>query len=272
MKKLLAFFTFILALVSTAIAQPNADLFKQVLKLSGNAETVFDQSPESLQQFVMLAKMGNPSLSDDEAKSKIENYMKNEFFDDVTELCLQYYKTFTDEDCQVFLLALGNEEAQATMKRINTSTAQSQKEMTSVISTALQQIQAGQKPENIALVEAPASLRARFDQYADLISLDSTVQIALDGMKQQMSSFMPAEMKQRLEESIKDVSEYMVNNIRPLTFNLMSKAVTEQDLQRYIDLYTTPAGQHMVEGNKAMSADVFNFSMAIVQKLMTRMQ
>lgn len=267
MKKLFAFFTIIITLVSTAIAQPCASLFKQVLQLSGQMETMIDQSPETLDQLVMAAKMSDSSLSEEVAKTKMQEYMKGQFFEDVTALALPYYTTLTDADCKALIKSLGAKELQGSMKRITTSAAKSQSQMSASISTAMQQIMTGTAPQDVAYNEAPASLVKKFGEYADLIALEATVDGAISSVKQQMSALIPANMKEQIEKSVDDAFSYLRKSVRPMTFNLMSESVTEQDLQRYIDLYSTPAGQHMVEGNKAMSADVVNFSMRIMQKM-----
>lgn len=267
MKKLFAFFTVILTLVSTAIAQPSASLFKQVLQLSGQMETMIDQSPESLDQLIMVAKMSNPSITDDVAREKLEKYLKGGFFDDITALALPYYTTLTDDDCKSLVKALGKKELQESMKRITTSAAKSQQQLSATINTSMQQLMSGTTPEAVAYNEAPASLLKKFNEYSDLIGLESTVVASIESIQQQLSAMLPAGMKEQIEKSIKGVSDFMLSNLRPITFNLMSDSVTEQDLQRYIDIYSSPAGQHMVEGNKAMASDVLNFSMSMMQKM-----
>lgn len=272
MKKFISFIALFATLVTTAIAQPSADLFKQLLQLSGQMETMIDQSPETIDQFVMVAKMSNPSLSEDDAKAKIEKYLKGAFFDDMTELSRQYYTTLTDADCKVLVKELGKSELQESMKRITTSAAKSEKQMSANISSAMQQLMMGTTPEVPIYNEAPASLIKKFEEYADLIALESTIDGALNSVKQQMSALMPANMKEQMDKTFNGAFTYLRTSIRPITFNLMSESVTEQDLQRYIDIYSTPAGQHMIEGNKAMSADVMTFSMGFMQKMMENLK
>lgn len=267
MKKIFALITVALTLVSTAIAQPSADLFKQLMQLSGQMETLLDQSPEELDQLVMVAKMSNPSLTDEVAKTKMQEYLKSQFFDDLTALALPYYTSLTDADCKALIQSLGTKEVQDAMKRITISSAKSQGTMSASIGNAMQQVMTGTTPEAVAYNEAPASLIQKFNEYADLIALETTMDGALNSVKQQMTSLLPDNMKEQMEKTLKGAFEYLRGSIRPMTFNLMSETVTEHDLQQYIDLYSTPAGQHMVEGNKAMSNDVMNFSMQYLQKM-----
>lgn len=272
MKKIISIIVVFFTLVSITLAQPSTALFKQVMQLSGQMETLFDQGPEALDQLVMVAKMSNPSLTDEEAKTKMQEYLKSQFFDDITALSLPYYTSLTDADCEVLIKSLGAEEMQDVMKRITASSAKSQSQMSVNISSSMQQVMTGATPEAVAYNEAPASLVKKFDEYADLIGLEATMDGALNSVKQQMTALLPDNMKEQMEKTLKVAFDYLRGNIRPMTFNLMSATVTEQDLQRYIDLFSTPAGQHMVEGNKALSNDVVNFSMQYMQKMVEYMK
>ena len=58
----------------------------------------------------------------------------------------------------------------------------------------------------------------------------------------------------------------MVENLLVIYLNMSYGEITEADFDFFIDLYSSQAGKNYMEGSKALTKDMMNFSMQLVQK------
>lgn len=275
MKKLSVLFSALVLMallpVTVLAQQISQNTLKQVLMLSGNLDQYVNQSPEAMQSFVSMAKMYNPALSDAQAQEKIKAYMKEQVVEDLSEVMAPYFTTMTEAEGKALIKEFSTPENQAMIKRVSVASLQQSNQISQQTVGAMQQIMMGQEPAPIAYEESTESYRSKFDEYCNLFDLEAQITSAMGGVSQ-MLEMVPAEQRAPVEKALKGVTEYMSTNIRPMTFNMFRNALTEDDLQRYIDIYSTPAGKHMLEGTQNMTSDLMNVMMQFTAKMMENLK
>lgn len=275
MKKLSVLFSALVLMallpVTVLAQQISQNTLKQVLMLSGNLDQYVNQSPEAMQSFVSMAKMYNPALSDAQAQEKIKAYMKEQVVEDLSEVMAPYFTTMTEAEGAELIKEFSTPENQAMIKRVSVATLQQSNQISQQTVGAMQQIMMGQEPAPIAYEESTESYRSKFDEYCNLFDLEAQITSAMGGVSQ-MLEMVPAEQRAPVEKALKGVTEYMSTNIRPMTFNMFHNALTEDDLQRYIDIYATPAGKHMLEGTQNMTSDLMKVMMQFSAKMMENLK
>jgi len=275
MKKLSVIFSALVLMallpVTVLAQQISQNTLKQVLMLSGNLDQYVNQSPEAMQSFVSMAKMYNPALSDAQAQEKIKAYMKEQVIEDLSEVMAPYFTTMTEAEGAELIKEFSTPENQAMIKRVSVALLQQSIQISQQTVGAMQQIMMGQEPAPIAYEESTESYRSKFDEYCNLFDLEAQITSAMGGVSQ-MLEMVPAEQRAPVEKALKGVTEYMNTNIRPMTFNMFRNALTEDDLQRYIDIYATPAGKHMLEGTQNMTSDLMKVMMQFTAKMMEHLK
>lgn len=275
MKKLSVLFSALVLMallpVTVLAQQISQNTLKQVLMLSGNLDQYVNQSPEAMQSFVSMAKMYNPALSDAQAQEKIKAYMKEQVVEDLSEVMAPYFTTMTEAEGAELIKEFSTPENQAMIKRVSVASLQQSNQISQQTVGAMQQIMMGQEPAPIAYEESTESYRNKFDEYCNIFDLEAQITSAMGGVSQ-MLEMVPAEQRAPVEKALKGVTEYMSTNIRPMTFNMFRNALTEDDLQRYIDIYATPAGKHMLEGTQNMTSDLMKVMMQFSAKMMEHLK
>lgn len=275
MKKLSAFVSVLVLLAMfpmTLMAQQlRTETLKQLLLITGSMDQYINQSPAAMQGFLAMGRLANPSATDAELTSKINAYLKDEFADDFTQIVSPYYRCVSEADGQALLDAFSTPEAQDMLNRMATATIAQQTQLQQSISAATQQIMMGKTPAPITLDNASSSYRSKFDEYYKLADVDNLVASAMNSTKQMLTQ-IPEEQRAAVEKMLDSVLGYMKTNTYAITFNMANKTMTEDDLQRYVDLNSTPHGKNMLQATKNMSADALNVGMAISAKLAEHMK
>lgn len=275
MKKLSAFVSVLVLLAvfpMTLMAQQlRTETLKQLLLISGSMDQYINQSPAAMQGFLAMGRQANPSATDAELTSKINAYLKDEFADDFTQIVSPYFRCVSEADGQALLDAFSTPEVQDMLNRVATATIAQQTQLQQSISAATQQIMMGKTPAPITLDNASSSYRSKFDEYYKLADVDNLVASAMNSTKQMLTQ-IPEEQRAAVEKMLDSVLGYMKTNTYAITFNMANKTMTEDDLQRYVDLNSTPHGKNMLQATKNMSADALNVGMAISAKLVEHMK
>lgn len=275
MKKLSAFVSVLVLLAMfpmTLMAQQlRTETLKQLLLITGSMDQYINQSPAAMQGFLAMGRLANPSATDAELTSKINAYLKDEFADDFTQIVSPYFRCVSEADGQALLDAFSTPEAQDMLNRMATATIAQQTQLQQSISAATQQIMMGKTPAPITLDNASSSYRSKFDEYYKLADVDNLVASAMNSTKQMLTQ-IPEEQRAAVEKMLDSVLGYMKTNTYAITFNMANKTMTEDDLQRYVDLNSTPHGKNMLQATKNMSADALNVGMAISAKLAEHMK
>lgn len=275
MKKLSAFVSVLVLLAvfpMTLMAQQlRTETLKQLLLISGSMDQYINQSPAAMQGFLVMGRQANPSATDAELTSKINAYLKDEFADDFTQIVSPYFRCVSEADGQALLDAFSTPEVQDMLNRMATATIAQQTQLQQSISAATQQIMMGKTPAPITLDNASSSYRSKFDEYYKLADVDNLVASAMNSTKQMLTQ-IPEEQRAAVEKMLDSVLGYMKTNTYAITFNMANKTMTEDDLQRYVDLNSTPHGKNMLQATKNMSADALNVGMAISAKLVEHMK
>lgn len=275
MKKLSAFVSVLVLLAvfpMTLMAQQlRTETLKQLLLISGSMDQYINQSPAAMQGFLAMGRQANPSATDAELTSKINAYLKDEFADDFTQIVSPYFRCVSEADGQALLDAFSTPEVQDMLNRMATATIAQQTQLQQSISAATQQIMMGKTPAPITLDNASSSYRSKFDEYYKLADVDNLVASAMNSTKQMLTQ-IPEEQRAAVEKMLDSVLGYMKTNTYAITFNMANKTMTEDDLQRYVDLNSTPHGKNMLQATKNMTADALNVGMAISAKLVEHMK
>lgn len=275
MKKLSAFVSVLVLLAMfpmTLMAQQlRTETLKQLLLITGSMDQYINQSPAAMQGFLAMGRLANPSATDAELTSKINAYLKDEFADDFTQIVSPYFRCVSEADGQALLDAFSTPEVQDMLNRMATATIAQQTQLQQSISAATQQIMMGKTPAPITLDNASSSYRSKFDEYYKLADVDNLVASAMNSTKQMLTQ-IPEEQRAAVEKMLDSVLGYMKTNTYAITFNMANKTMTEDDLQRYVDLNSTPHGKNMLQATKNMSADALNVGMAISAKLAEHMK
>lgn len=275
MKKLSAFVSVLVLLAvfpMTLMAQQlRTETLKQLLLITGSMDQYINQSPAAMQGFLAMGRLANPSATDAELTSKINAYLKDEFADDFTQIVSPYFRCVSEADGQALLDAFSTPEVQDMLNRMATATIAQQTQLQQSISAATQQIMMGKTPAPITLDNASSSYRSKFDEYYKLADVDNLVASAMNSTKQMLTQ-IPEEQRAAVEKMLDSVLGYMKTNTYAITFNMANKTMTEDDLQRYVDLNSTPHGKNMLQATKNMSADALNVGLAINAKLAEHMK
>lgn len=275
MKKLSAFVSVLVLLAMfpmTLMAQQlRTETLKQLLLITGSMDQYINQSPAAMQGFLAMGRQANPSATDAELTSKINAYLKDEFADDFTQIVSPYFRCVSEADGQALLDAFSTPEAQDMLNRMASATVAQQTQIQQSIGAATQQIMMGKTPAPITLDDASSSYRSKFDEYYKLADVDNLVASALNSARQMMP-VLPDGQLSPVEVMFDNISRYMKKNTYAITFNMANKTMTEDDLQRYVDLFSTPHGKNMLQATKNMSADALNVGMAISAKLVEHMK
>lgn len=275
MKKLSAFVSVLVLLAMfpmTLMAQQlRTETLKQLLLITGSMDQYINQSPAAMQGFLAMGRLANPSATDAELTSKINAYLKDEFADDFTQIVSPYFRCVSEADGQALLDAFSTPEVQDMLNRMATATIAQQTQIQQSIGAATQQIMMGKTPAPITLDDASSSYRSKFDEYYKLADVDNLVASAMNSTKQMLTQ-IPEEQRAAVEKMLDSVLGYMKTNTYAITFNMANKTMTEDDLQRYVDLNSTPHGKNMLQATKNMSADALNVGMAISAKLAEHMK
>ena len=248
-------------------AQPvSKESLKQVFLISGNAEQYISQSPERMQQLTTIAKMANPSLSDDEAKDKVLSYIRNDSYSDFVDVVAPYFSSLSEPDAALLLQLMSSDTFQNACSKVLNASSQIQTSMQLQLTAGLQQILAGSEPSVPVMTVMPDSYMTAFEKYCTAAGFDESIDGAVASVQQTLSSI--PDCKDKMDK----ISSFMKQVSKIATFNALAAAVSEADLNVYSDVFNTEAGQHFVDGTKKMAADAFNMSMAYGQKVIERLR
>lgn len=246
--------------------QVSMDSFKKVLQSSSNAGAFINNSPEQADQIVQLIKTGNSELNDELVKAKVSDYFANNLVDDVAEICYPYYTSLTEADAQQLIKEMNDPKVQDILARIASSSSESTSLVAQQMMNGLIKVMSGETPEPILRKEAPKGFTKEFERFVELSSLDESLDGAFGNIEILKGAF-PNAGKAQFDSFI----DYVRQSTKNATFNILSKSITLDDLQLYNKIYSTPAGQHLVEGNKETAKHTMEMGTALMQKMMERL-
>lgn len=260
-------FVLLAMLPMTIMAQQiSTETLKQLLLISGNVDQYINQSPAAMQGLIAMGKQVNPSATDAQLRAKLDAYLKDGFVDDFTHIVTPYYLCVSEADGQALLDDFSKPEAQDMLNRMATATVAQQTQIQQSMGVAVQQIMMGKTPDPVAFDNAPSSYRSKFDEYYKMAGVDGLIASAMNSTKQMLNT-IPEGQRSAVEKMLDSVGNYMTTNACAITFNMACKTMTEEDLQRYVDLFSTPHGKNMLQATKSMAADAMNVGLEISAKL-----
>ena len=245
--------------------QVSHETLKQVLLASGGMESYSnEQMTASLTQ---MAKLKLGTTDDAALQQKTQSYLQNHFLDDLTDVMAPYYTELTEADCQELIKAYNSEQGKSIVKRITNVAAQAQEAMAQQMQSAMLQIMSGQPVTAVEMRGTDQQLKDTFMEYYKLSGANAAIDNALGSMES-MSAQMQGEQKTQFDNLTQGLRQYLSQNTPALTYNLMLDAnITQQDLQFYVDILQSPAGQHLTTGSLNLSKDVINMGQQLVDKV-----
>lgn len=242
------------------------ETLKKVLTASGNMEGMVQG--DQLAQLNQLVKSQSPSLSEDEAAAKVQQYMTGQFFDDMTELMAPYYAEMTDEECNKIVEMLNTPKMQGITGKMQNMSSEIQNKVGEQSQVIMTQIMGGEEKEPIAYETSSASFRQKFDQYYQLSGAGDAIEGVISGLRNMLGGMVPDNQKEEINKMLDKMGKVMNDNMKPMLHNAMKTAVSEEDFDAYIEVYSTPEMQKFTQCGKNMAKDLMNIMTQFVPKMM----
>lgn len=247
-------FTAMLLPSSLLAQQASMASFTKLMEVSSNFSAYTSMSDEQI-------KALSPDKSE-EAVKKAKEYLAGDFVNDLAEISYPYYTELTDADCNALVAAYNTPEIKTANEHMLAFNILGSGAIQRSLMAGMQKVISGEEAEPVKIDKVSPDFIKAFEAYDAIVDLNGTVSLSLSSVVDAMKAMgQGGELIDKLVASVK-------KNIKNSAILAMESYVTVDDLNRFVALYSTTAGQHFVAGNKALSADAIGFSMKFSQKIM----
>lgn len=219
-----------------------------------------------------FAQIARGVVGADKAQAKTQEYLANQFETDFMSVVSPYYKdVMSVEDVKYLLERCNTPEGKSAVEHCAIlNGVEGQTQIQSMIMPVMMSALQGLPYEKIEAVDCPESYRTKCNEYLKATgSADDLIENLFAAFGQMGQQFAGEDEKEQLEEfnaMMNNLKVFMVENLPVIYLNMSYGEITEADFDFFIDLYSSQAGKNYLQGTKALTKDVMNFSMQLVQK------
>jgi hypothetical protein len=132
---------------------------------------------------------------------------------------------------------------------------------------SLMAILQGQQVNELQPEACSAVYQQKFEEYYLVSNVEGSVASALSSLEPMlMAQAQNESQKLEVRKMLNAVSQFLTKNMKVFSLNAFYPEVTEADLNFFVGVMKTPAGQNMNKGNAALTKDALNLGQKLVQE------
>ena len=252
MKKEMRKFRFFLVLfiltlsVSTVCSQSKKDKqFKASFSRLLESEVMGNDINYSLFQEVFLS-VAVEFVGEEKSQQIVDEYLEQQFLSDYVDVLLPYYKdSLSLGDINFLTEYCSTPEGKLAAQHAEVLNEKSSADMEELGANVMLSLMLDLPVDSVEVVDCPANYRKIYNLYYEKMSCEKYIEDAMESLEASLNaeSGKADEKKARM---IKNYSEYMTKNYNELFLKCCYGVLTEDDMNFYINLVTTSAGQNII--------------------------
>lgn len=261
--------------VNIAYSQSNKNAYKKHFGKLLESEMMgnhFDYSSFK-EAFVPIAA---EFVGQEKAESKVNKYLKKHCMADCIEVLLPYFTDSLSLDDIKFLAKYCNTpEGRLAAKHAAELNKSSYTEVEELSASVMMSLMLDVPVDPVKMVNCPASYREIYNEYYEKTSADKMVSDiikALDTTLGTGATNTDDESARMIKKTIKNYADYMTKNFKEILLSCCYGLLTEDDLNFYISLVTTPAGRKYMNCASKLTEDPEKLGIAIISKFVVWIQ
>ncbi len=223
----------------------------------------FNQQRDS---YVKMLQAGG--ASNEAAQALCNEYFRTQYMDDLVKVIAPYYQNVMSEaDIDSMIALFGTPEGIAAMDHIGKASAvMSSPEAQAFMQNSLMGIFQGQQMTGVGSEACSAVYQQKFEEYYVLF-VESNVTSMLSSLEPMFMGMAQTEsQKVEIRKLLNTTTEFLTKNLKVFYLNAFYPDVTEADLDFYLGMMKTPAGQNMNKGSVALSKDAMNVGVQMLKE------
>ncbi len=272
MKKEMRKFRFFLVLfiltlsVSTVCSQSKKDKqFKASFSRLLESEVMGNDINYSLFQEVFLS-VAVEFVGEEKSQQIVDEYLEQQFLSDYVDVLLPYYKdSLSLGDINFLTEYCSTPEGKLAAQHAEVLNEKSSADMEELGANVMLSLMLDLPVDSVEVVDCPANYRKIYNLYYEKMSCEKYIEDAMESLEASLNaeSGKADEKKSRM---IKNYSEYMTKNYNELFLKCCYGVLTEDDMNFYINLVTTSAGQKYNNCTGKLTEDPEKLGLAIIKK------
>lgn len=208
-------------------------------------------------------------VSGEQAKALSDEYFRTQFLNDLAKVATPYYQgVLSEADINSLLSQFKTPKGKTAMAHIGkASAAMSSPEAQAFMQNSLMAILQGQQVNELQPEACSAVYQQKFEEYYLVSNVEGSVASALSSLEPMlMAQAQNESQKLEVRKMLNAVSQFLTKNMKVFSLNAFYPEVTESDLNFFVGVMKTPAGQNMNKGNAALTKDALNLGQKLVQE------
>ena len=217
----------------------------------------------------LVSVLTSSGMDDGKAQALTSEYMKTQYINDMIEVVMPYYAGKISSEELDFLIGQYQTEAgkKALANVAKGSAAMQSPEVQQYIQNSMMAVMQGKEGENMKAEACSATYKQKFDQYYKISNVGGTITAVLGSLETAfMTQARNEDERNMLRGILETIKKFLTYNMQVIALNGFHPEVTEADLDFFITLTSTPAGQKMQECTNAMMADSMNVGTKLMSK------
>ena len=231
--------------------------------------TLMGGGTTSSQAANLVSVLTSSGMDDGKAQALTSEYMKTQYINDMIEVVMPYYAGKISSEELDFLIGQYQTEAgkKALANVAKGSAAMQSPEVQQYIQNSMMAVMQGKEGENMKAEACSATYKQKFDQYYKISNVGGTITAVLGSLETAfMTQARNEDERNMLRGILETITKFLTENMQVIALNGFHPEVTEADLDFFITLTSTPAGQKMQECTNAMMADSMNVGTKLMSK------
>lgn len=231
--------------------------------------TLMGGGTTSSQAANLVSVLTSSGMDDGKAQALTSEYMKTQYINDMIEVVMPYYAGKISSEELDFLIGQYQTEAgkKALANVAKGSAAMQSPEVQQYIQNSMMAVMQGKEGESMKAEACSATYKQKFDQYYKISNVGGTITAVLGSLDTAfMAQARNEDERNLLRGILETIKKFLTYNMQVIALNGFHPEVTEADLDFFITLTSTPAGQKMQECTNAMMADSMNVGTKLMSK------
>lgn len=257
----------VLSLVCSTMLQAQSN-YQTKLKELFEVNTTMSGMDLNQQQEAYAKMLQAGGISGEQAKALSAEYFRTQFMNDLVTVVTPYYQSVLSEaDINNLLSKFNTPEGKTAMAHIGkASAAMSSPEAQAFIQNSLIALLQGQQVSELKPEACGAVYQQKFEEYYIVSNIESSVASTISSLEPMLMAQAKTEsQKMGMRKTLDAVGQFLTKNMKVFSLNAFYPEVTEADLDFFVGVMKTPAGQNMNKGNAALTNDALNMGQKVVQ-------
>lgn len=256
----------VLSLVCSTMLQAQTS-YQSKLKELFEVNTTMSGMDLNQQQEAYTKMLQAGGISGEQAKTLSAEYFRTQFMNDLVTVLTPYYQSVLSEaDINSLLSQFNTPEGKTAMAHIGkASAAMSSPEAQAFMQNSLVALLQGQQVSDLKPEACSAVYQQKFEEYYVVSNVESSVASTISSLEPMLMAQAKSEsQKMEMRKMLNVVGQFLTKNMKVFSLNAFYPEVTETDLDFFVGVMKTPAGQNMNKGNAALTKDALNMGQKLV--------